>query len=589
MAGYNDTLMQHRRLHWLVAILAVVAVLLLGRLFYLQVVRHGHYRLQAKDEQTQKYQLPARRGELFVRDGDARAPLALNQTLSVIECDPSKITDKPALAGKLAAALGGQPGDYLAKINAGSTAYAKLADRVSTADAAKVRDLKLKSVWIKAGSYRTYPEGTLAAQVVGFVNNEGIGQYGIEQYLNAALTGKPGQLSGKTDINGVPIATADNIVHQPVDGTSYVLTIDRNIQAMVETELASQVQKVKAKSGSVIIMDPATGAVRAMATYPSFDPNAYHKATDYQVFVNQTVANQFEPGSGMKAFTMAAGLDAGKVKPDSTYDDPGCEKIDGYNVCNAHGDAAGRAKTMTMVIRDSLNTGVMYVFRLLGGDPLKITLAGKKALYDYLTKRFGFGARTGIQQANEAAGSINKPTNAAGSNVNYANMTFGQGMSVTMLQMTSAMAAIANGGTVYQPTLIDTIIKPDGTEQAVAAKRLRGGVVSARAAADLTAMLEVVTKRGSGYRVYENPGNKGYRIAGKTGTAQIPNPTGKGYLEGKNIGSFVGFAPAGHPKFAMMVRINEPGVPGYAESTTVPVFSDITAWLFKYYGIPPEN
>jgi cell division protein FtsI/penicillin-binding protein 2 len=446
----------------------------------------------------------------------------------------------------------------------------------------------LKGVWTKEGSYRTYPEGALAAQVVGFVNNDGVGQYGIEQYLNERLGGVPGQFGAKVDnVSGAPIATSDNVIKLPEDGKSYLLTIDRNIQAMVETELANQVKQVKAKSGSAVIMDPRTGAVRAMATYPSFDPNQYHKVTDYSVFINQATAAQFEPGSGMKAFTMAAGLDLGKITPETTYDDPGCIKVSDRTICNAHADAPGKGKSMTVVLRDSLNTGVVFVLRMLGTDAAKITLPGKKTLYDYLTHHFGFGQRTGIEQANEVAGVINPASNMAGNDVNYANMSFGQGMSVSMVQMTAAMAAIANGGKLYQPHLVEAEIAADGTQKPVAPTLVRDHVVSPTAAKQLNEMLQVVVKRGSGYQA--GAVNRGYNIAGKTGTAQVPSLDGKGYIEGANIGSFTGFAPAEDPQFVIMVRINEPGVPGFAEVTTVPVFADICAWLFKYYGIPPSS
>jgi cell division protein FtsI (penicillin-binding protein 3) len=583
MARVSDTILQRRRLGYFNILLVVFGVVLLGRLFYLQVLQHARYLAQASKEQTQKYQLPARRGELFVHDGAEVSPIALNQRLSLVYADPRYVDDKAATAKKLAEVTGGSAADYEARMKKGIQ-YAPLADRVSGAMADKIKALKLPGIGMKDLDYRTYPEGSLAAQVLGFVNADGAGQYGVEGYLNDQLDGTPGQLAAKTDPHGIPIATADNIVRPPVDGSGFVLTIDRNIQAMAEQQLADQVTKVKAKSGSIVVMDPATGAVRAMANYPTYDPNQFNKVTDYSVFVNQAVSAQFEPGSGMKAFTVATGLDQGKIKPDSTYDDPGCVQVEDYKVCNAEGDKPGKNKTMTVALRDSLNTGMMYILRLLGGDVNKITSNGKKTLYDYLTKHFGFGVRTGIEQANEAAGSVPPPNT---NNVTYANMTFGQGMSVTMVQMVAAMAAVANGGRLYQPRLVDSVIKPDGTTQAVQPKVLGDHVMSSGAIADLNQMLQVVVQHGSGY--IAGGMNPGYKIAGKTGTAQIPRPDGKGYIDGANIGSFVGFAPAENPKFVVMVRINEPGVKGFAETTTVPVFGEVCKWLFKYYGIPPSS
>ncbi|HEX3082100.1 MAG TPA: penicillin-binding protein 2 [Candidatus Saccharimonadia bacterium] len=591
MGFVTDAIVQRRRIRTYTALLVVFGLVLASRLVYLQIVQHAGYLAQASNEHTRKYEIPAKRGELYVHDGDSTSPIALNQSLQLVYADPRYVTDKAATAAKLASVLGGSMQTYLNRLNNGIE-YAELAQRVPSALADKVRALDLVGVGLTERDYRSYPEGPLAAQVLGFVNADGAGQYGVEGYLDDALAGTAGQLAAKTDTHGIPIATANNVVKPPKDGTSYVLTIDRNIQAMAEQELASQVEKVKAKSGSIIVMDP-TGAVRAMANYPTYDPNSYNTVTDYSVFENQVVSNQFEPGSGMKAFTMATGLDQSKVTPDTTYDDPGCVKVDDRQVCNAEGDKPGKNKTMTDVLKNSLNTGVMFVLRMMGGNAEKITLNGKKLLYDYFTKHFGFGTRTGIEQSGEAAGSLVQPSNAAGNDVTYANMTFGQGMSVTMVQMAEAMAAIANGGTLYQPRLIDGIMNLDGTVTPAKPKVVTSHVMSPSSIASLNAMLQVVVQHGSGYlAARENPG---YKIAGKTGTAQIPKSDGTGYVDGANIGSFIGFAPADNPKFIVMVRINEPNVNcdsvacGYAEYTTVPVFGDVVRWLFSYYGIPPSS
>ncbi|MDB5178444.1 MAG: putative Peptidoglycan glycosyltransferase [Patescibacteria group bacterium] len=579
----SDTILQRRRLRYFTVLLVVFGMALVARLFYLQVVRHEAYLAQASNEHTRKYEVPARRGELYVRDGDGTSPVALNQTLKLLYADPRYVGDKAEAARRLAAVTGGSAASYQKRLEQGIE-YAVLAERIPSDVADRVKALNLAGIGLADRDYRTYPEGQLAAQVLGFVNADGLGQYGVEGYLNDQLSGKAGRLAAKTDTHGIPIATASNVVAPPVDGVNYLLTIDRNIQAMAEMELKDQIDKVKAKSGSIVVLDPSTGAVRAMANYPTYDPNQYGNVNDYNVFVNQAVTSQFEPGSGMKAFTMAAGLDQGKVKPGTTYDDPGSIKVADKVINNAQGDKPGKNKTMTMVLRDSLNTGVVFVLRMLGGDPDKITSNGKKILYDYFTKHFGFGLRTGIEQAGEAAGSVPPPNT---NDVSYANMTFGQGMSVTMIQMAAAMAAIANGGKLYQPHLVEAAMKLDGSLQPVAPKLVSDHVMSPAAVADLNQMLQVVVQHGSGY--IAGGMNPGYKIAGKTGTAQIPRPDGQGYIDGANIGSFVGFAPADNPKFVVIVRINEPGVNGYAETTTVPVFGDVCRWLFKYYGIPPSS
>lgn len=562
-------------------VVVALGLLIASRLVYLQIFQHGHYRQLALSEHLRKYEIPAARGQIYVKDGDNKVPLALNQTLKLVYADPSIIDDKAGTANKLAAATGDPAQKYLDALNKGRE-YAVLKTRVDENMAKAISKLHLRGVGMVNQDYRTYPEGQLASQTLGFVNNDGNGQYGVEGFLNSELKGTAGQLNAKTDTNGIPIATTDNIIKQPTDGTSLVLTIDRNIQSQAETFLKQGVQDVKADSGSVIVLDPDTGAVKAMANYPTYDPNDYTKVIDYTVFSNSVVTNQFEPGSVFKVITMAAGLDAGKIKPDSTYTDNGCEQVSGYKVCNAENHREGPNTTMTVVLRDSLNTGVMYILKLLGTDSGKITSASKKTFYSFITDRFKFGKRTGIEQQGEAAGYLPPPNN---SDVTYANMSFGQGMSTTMIQVAAAVGAIANGGKLYQPYLVAERNKSDGSTEKTAPKVVNPKVISKQSASDLATMMEVVVHHGSGYRAY----TPGYQIAGKTGTAQIPNPNGPGYIEGVNIGSFVGFAPMQDPKFVVMVRVNKPKVAGFAESTTVPIFANLTRWLLQYYAVPPSG
>lgn len=581
MPSYTDNVVQKRRLGLMVSLAALMGAILLWRLFYLQVVERGRYLAIASKTQLRQYQIPASRGEIYLLDGDKKTPLVLNQNLKTIYANPRLVADKVKAARALAEIMGDSEESYY-KLLVQDKAYVTLKTKLSAAVAERVLNLKLPGVGTLDQQYRVYPEGSLAGQTAGFVNADGQGQYGIEGYLNTDLSGTPGIVGAKTDTRGNPIATADNMVIPPKHGTSYILTIDRNIQAQAEKYLKQGVEVVGAKSGSVVIMDPDSGAIKAMASWPSYDPAQYSKVSDYKLFTNPAVSNLFEPGSGFKIFTMAAGIDTGKVSAGTIYDDTGSVEVDGRTIRNAENHRFGK-QNMTDVIQKSLNTGMVFVLKSLGGDPNSINLAGKKLLHEYLTKRFGFGAATGVEQSGEAAGRVNVPTNQNGNNVNYANMTFGQGTSVTMLQMTSAMAAIANGGKLYQPRLIHAEISPDLELKPTKPKLVNGQSVSPTTAASLTSMLEMVVQKGSGWATRMD----GYRIAGKTGTAQIPRADGKGYEEGKNIGSFIGFAPAEQPRFVMMVRVDEPRTNGFAESTAVPIFAEITKWLLNYYAIPP--
>jgi cell division protein FtsI/penicillin-binding protein 2 len=584
--NYNDSLLQRRRLTYLIGALALFGGLLALKLMYLQIIMHSHYALQATQDQTRKYEIPASRGEIYDLAGKTVTPLVLNQTLQVVWVDPTEVKDKTATATALAGVLGGNPATYLDKINH-AIKYVELATRVSADQAAKVQALNLAGVGTVSRDYRTYPEGSLASQELGFVNADGTGQYGLEGYLNKSLAGTAGEFAAKTDTKGDPIATANNIAKEPVDGTSYVLTIDQNIQAEVESQLAAAVQSVQAKDGSVIIMNPNTGAIVAMANYPTYDPNNYQSVTDYSLFENKAVSWAYEPGSTMKVLTMAAGLDTNAITPDTTYNDPGFYTIDGQKVSNAVGDKAGPNKTMTVVLRDSLNTGAMYVLRMLSGNPNNFTLAGKTSLFNYFTKHFNLGTLTGIQQAGEASGGVPLPSNNSGNDVDYANMTFGQGLTVTMVQMVDAMAAIANGGKVYQPTLIDGVMNADGTETKAKPNLVKSGIISAKTRAELDGMLQVTVQHGTGYLAADQ--NPGYQISGKTGSAELAKPDGGGYIQGANVGSFLGYAPSTNPKFVMMVRMDQPKGAAFAETTTVPLFSSLSQWLFKYDAIPPAG
>jgi cell division protein FtsI/penicillin-binding protein 2 len=585
-ASTPATAQSNTRLRWLYVVLVVCGVLIGLRLAYLQIWQHGRYANLAANEHLRKYEVPAERGQIYLMDGSTKVPLALDQTLKLLYADPTMVKNKTATANALAAATGDPASTYLKDLEEPGE-YVVLKGRVDDSLATKIQNLNLYGIGMVNQDYRTYPEGTLASQVLGFVNDAGDGQYGIEGALNNLLKGTPGLLDAKTDTNGVPIATANNVDKSPVPGDNVTLTLDRNIQAEAESDIKSGVQAAKAASGSIIVIDPNTGAVKAMANYPTYDPNNYQAITNYQTFANATVDTAFEPGSGFKVITMATGINQGKVNQNTTYTDTGCVTVTGIKICNDEQTAGtpnndGPNTTMTEVLRDSLNTGVMFVLRMLGGDPNNITLAGKQLLYTYITQHFGFGRATGIEQTGEAAGTVNPPTS---NDVNYANMSFGQGIDVTMLQMVDAYAAIANGGTLYKPYLVASTTSSDGTVRTTQPTVLKQHVVTANTTQQIGAMGQVVVQHGTGYKAY----TPGYEIAGKTGTAQVANPNGSGYLANENIGSFTGYAPVNDPKFVEMVVINEPTVPGDAEDTTVPVFAALTRWLFQYYAIPPSS
>lgn len=576
----EKTVSPNTRTNILIGIMCVFGVILVIKLFYVQILKHNFYLDKANAQQSRKFNIAAKRGEIYVQDGNNELyPIALNQQVFLLAADPKYIKNKQETLDKLSKYIpDDKKNDIQDRLEDKDNRYVVINKKLGSNEANDIKVMKLPGIIIAEQQGRNYPEGELFAHITGYVNGDEVGQYGIEQFKNQDLSGIEGVSRAVTDSLGVPITSNENTIVQPKDGNNLVLTVDRNLQAAAAIALEKAISTNKAESGSIVIMDPKTGAIKAMVNYPTYDPNNFQKVTDYQKFINSSVSSVYEPGSGFKAITMAAGLNSGKVKPDTQYTDTGEAKIEDRVIKNADNKKFGLS-TMTDVIQKSLNTGVVFVLKQLGTDPNEITSEGKKVFYEYI-KKFGFGEKTGIEISGESKGSVKDDKSY---DVDYANMTFGQGLSATDVQMISSFATIANGGTLYRPYLIDKEISPNGEVKKNKPNVVRNDVISTQTAAALANMLEQVVLKGSGW-----PSRMaGYRIAGKTGTAQVPKENGQGYEESKNIGSFVGFAPVEDPKFVMLVRVNYPKVDGFAEKTAVPAFAEVAKQLMMYYQIPP--
>lgn len=550
------------------------------RLFQVQVVLGQEYEARANIQQSRKFEIPASRGQIYLDENGELYPVALNQKLNMLYVDPKFIPDANKAARQLSEITGLDEATLSQQLTFKKSRYIELKQRVSSEEAAKIRALKIPGVVLRQEDYRYYSEANLFSHILGYVNSDGDGQYGIEEYLNVDLTGQNGLLKAATDSLGVPIVSNENTIIEPKNGKDVVLTIDRSIQAVAAEAIEKAVKENRAESGSIVVMDPNSGAVKALVNYPSYDPNNYTAVKDYGVFRNRAVTDLYEPGSGFKVITMASALDAGKVQPDTTYNDTGEVEVSGRTIRNAENKKYGN-QSMYDVIQKSLNTGMVYVLKRLGGNNDKINRAGKDLFAQYIAK-FGFGIRTGIEQAGEAAVRVKAPSTY---DVDYANITFGQGIAVTSIQMVQAVSVIANGGRLYQPYLVDGVVERDGTVRKNQPKLINSRVIDAQAAAQTASMMTRVVQNGSGWAT-KIPG---YSIAGKTGTAQVPKADGTGYEERKNIGSFVGFAPVEDPKFVMLVRVDYPQVEGFAETTAVPAFATVAKALLKYYQVPPKQ
>ncbi len=567
------------RTYVLAAVLCLPVFVIIFRLIQVQGLHAKDYQARAYAQQSRKFEIPATRGEIYIKDNGGLYPLALNDRQKFLYTDPKLITNPADTAAQLGPVIGMDVARLKELLTYKESRYIELKQRIGKAEADKILQLKLTGVILKDRDYRHYTEGPLFSHVLGYVNADDKGQYGVEEYLDQQLAGKSGQLRAITDNQGVPIATQDNIQTEAQNGKGVVLTLDRYVQTIAETALKRAIDANRAPSGSVIVMEPNSGAIKALVNYPDYDPNAYTKVTDYSQFINSAISNQFEPGSGFKTITMSIGLDANKISPSTSFNDTGSTTIGEYTIYNAEKKSFGTVD-MGLVIKNSINTGMVFILRMMGGDSNRITKAGKELFYQGVQK-FGFGKRTGVELAGEASGKV-KDTKAA--DIDYANMTFGQGIGTTSMQMISAVAAIANGGTLVTPYVVEKNISPEGTLEPVEHKPRVEKVISKQTADDVAQMMIKVVEGGSGY-LTRMPG---YKIAGKTGTAQVPRADGKGYEDNKNIGSFVGFAPVGDPKFIILVRIDYPQTNTFAERSAVPAFAEIAKELFKYYNVPPS-
>lgn len=583
----SNVLNTRRRLIYFALI--VFGLLFGGRLFHIQVLSGGHYKALAQAEQLRKFEIPAERGIIYIQDDGNKYPLVLNQNYRTIYADPRYVEDSNEVAVELSKVLGGKAADYEALISEEEKVYVVIAKSVEPQKAKIIEELDLAGIGLQDSPKRVYPEGSLASQIIGFVNDEGVGQYGVEGALNEELSGVPGLLKAVTDTRGIPLTTSDseNIDQPAQDGTDIVLTIDRNVQQAVENAVKRGVERTNGKSGSAIVLDPKTGAIVAMANYPSYDPAKFFEVEKQEYFGNSVVSDAYEPGSVMKPFTMAAGLQTKVVSPSTTFYDSGSVQIDDRTISNADERSWGQ-QDMTGVIVKSINTGVVFVAQQLGGG--EINDKARNSLYGFLTNNYRFGSRLGVAQTNEGSGLVYAPDHEQGNNVRYSNMAFGQGLTATLLQISSAFSALVNGGDYYQPHLIQSRIDSATGEEIINEPQvISNNAVTDEVAKQLRSMLVGVVESGGGYYAER----EGYTIGGKTGTSQLIEADGT-YSLNRYTGSFVGFISSGgissSPDYVIMTRIVEPkvGIGAGAEAAT-PVFGDITDFLIDHYQIPPNR
>jgi len=562
------------RLYFLVFLVMAAFFLILLRLFQIQVVKYDFYKALAQDQHEFFKKMTPRRGSIFIKDmySDRLYPLAINKELNLVYSVPKDINNKDTTAEKLSEMLEMDKEEILKIISKKNDPYEIIKHNVQDDIAEKIKKENIIGIKMSPELVRYYPGGQLAANIVGFLgykDNKKVGQYGIEGYYNEILEGKAGFLELEKDTAGRWISTGLKNVKPPKNGKDIELTIDQTVQYLAEKKLREAVTKYKAESGNLIIMDPKSGAIIAMAQYPTFNPNEYFKETDLSVFLNSNIHELYEPGSIQKPITMAIGIDLNKINPNTVYTDEGFVKIDGWTINNSDGKKHGR-QTMVEVLEKSLNTGAVFVQRQIPKDDF----------YKYL-KDFRFDELTGIEMEGETKGNISNLE--SGSDINYATASFGQGISVTPLVILTAISSFANDGKLVKPYIVSEIIDSDGRSEKSEPLVIRQ-VVSPRTANLISAMLVSVVENGHA----KSAKVKGYKFAGKTGTAQVPKKKGRGYEIGRTIHTFVGFGPMPNPRFSILVKLNNPRAL-YAANTTAHVFRSIAEELVNYYNIPPTE
>ncbi|MDQ3149915.1 MAG: penicillin-binding protein 2, partial [Chloroflexota bacterium] len=506
----------------LLILVTLVAMTVGGRLIWWQVVEREWLESMALHQLAQEQTLPAERGEITDRNGEL---LATSVEVQSVFVTPPSIEDPGLVSALLASALDMPAAEVRARIE-NDRSWVFLKRRVSPEVAQRVRALEIRGVGLIPETKRVYPvtgataDTTLAAQVLGFVDNTGAASHGVEQAEDAVLAGTPGEIAAQEDVIGRRIADSVTLLREPIDGRDLRLTIDAGVQHLLEQKMWATYKANRAAGATGVIMDVETGAILGMASFPSFDANQF-ATTDGQLFANPAVSRQYEPGSVMKAFTIAAALDAGAITTDDTVEDDNNLLIGRIRVQNAdrgkwpsgHGPI-----TASDVLALSNNVGAAKIGLELGGE----------GLYDAF-RRFGFGSPTGIELTSEQSGVVWHPDDASG-DLTTAQNAFGQGLSLTAVQLVAGYAAFANGGYLITPHVVDGWTDPDGTYHAV--DQSPGERIMRPETAET--MVDLLTN-GVDNGIADGASVPGYTVAGKTGTAQIAGPVRVKNAEGEMV------------------------------------------------------
>ena len=558
------------RINFVIIIVFIIGGIALSRLFYLQVNQGDFYKAMAQGQQTSLSETQGERGEVSFKNGEV---LAMTEKEPYLFISPEEIKEKEKTAELLSPVIGKDKNTLLGLMNKEGSFYEVVVEKIAADKAEEVNDLGLDGVHVGYKTKRYYPQEATGSQLIGFINESGEGQYGLEGYYNEQLQGKTAL--EKREKN--PYSFLLNMNEKDsLNGTDIVLTVDYNIQFMAEKVLKAGVSKYGAEGGEIIVMDPNSGKIIAMAQSPDFNPNNYQNEK-MESFQNSCTQKLFEPGSIFKPVTMSMAINEKAVTPETVHEDKsGYAQFGTYKVYNYSQKIWGKV-TMTEVLQGSINTGVMFAESKIG----------HQKFYSYL-KNFGLFEDTGIDLAGEVSSS-NKEIKKALDNkieVTFANVSFGQGIGMTPLQMIRAFSAVINGGKLYKPYIVEKTTKAGQTKE-IEPQIVRENVVTRETTVQLRQMLVNVVEKGFGHLAKVS----GYWIGGKTGTSQVPYTSlginKSGYSE-QTWQTFMGFAPALDPKFIILIKLNNPTATKTSEYSAVPVFHDLAKYILDYWQIPPD-
>ncbi len=575
-----------RRLRLLRGFMFLLLAIILVRLFVMQVIEHDAWVAKANSEHTILETIPAERGEIYFLDDGEPTPVALNHTTYQIIIDPS-LTDR----AQLEPVLNQYAKDYIAQdldtvYGTEGLRYAIVAKNVPQSVADQIAAENLPATWFHSADQRVYPEGQLASGLLGFVIADGVGQYGVEGSLNDLLAGQDGTLKAIADVNKVALSIGDSNVKIPAeDGQDVVLSIDRGLERGIEDLAQAAIDSSAATNAAVLVMDPSNGQVLAMANLPNYDPADYGNVVDASAYMNYITEVPYEPASVCKNFAFAAAINEGKMTADTVYNNIGYEMVDGWKISNLEQrESLLGTTTMHRALYWSLNTGSIYALKLLGDDPSQINQQGREKLYDYYHNKFRLGQATGFD-LNEAVGYVEDPNEGYGRDSTYANMTFGQNLSITMLQTATAFSAVVNGGTYHSPTVVKGTLDHGVVTPLEAPNRINDPILKP----ETSAMMRDMLLNNRDYKVTGGIDPQGYDIGGKSGTAQVVIDGVYDDSSSTIIGSYIGFvAPSGKlPEYVIMVKMWGEGQ--YLDGTIAGnLFDSVSNFLIKDQKVQPN-